>query len=213
MLIVGAKGFAKEVLEIFHQIGKVDDIAFYDDVNADIGNKLYNKFPILKSEKEVKVFFQKYGNEFTIGIGNSILRNKLHRKFVELGGSLVSSISKDVQIGNYGVQIGIGANILSKSIISNSVVIGICSLIYYNSIITHDCKIGDYVELSPNSILLGRVKIGSYTQIGANSTILPDISIGKNVIVGAGSVVTKNIPDNEIWIGNPAKFYKSNKNG
>lgn len=41
--------------------------------------------------------------------------------------------------------------------------------------------------------------------IGANATILPGITIGENAMIGAGAVVTKNIPPNETWIGNPAK--------
>lgn len=44
--------------------------------------------------------------------------------------------------------------------------------------------------------------------IGAGSIILPGVTIGANSIVGAGSVVTKNIPDNQIWGGNPAKYIK-----
>ena len=44
MLIIGAKGFAKEVLEIFHELNQLEDIAFYDDLNSDIGNFLYDKF-------------------------------------------------------------------------------------------------------------------------------------------------------------------------
>lgn len=44
--------------------------------------------------------------------------------------------------------------------------------------------------------------------IGAHSIILKGVTIGKNSIVGAGSVVTKSIPDNQIWAGNPAKFIK-----
>lgn len=45
--------------------------------------------------------------------------------------------------------------------------------------------------------------------IGAHSTILKGVTIGENSIVGAGSVVSKNIPSNEIWAGNPAKFIRS----
>jgi UDP-2-acetamido-3-amino-2,3-dideoxy-glucuronate N-acetyltransferase len=41
--------------------------------------------------------------------------------------------------------------------------------------------------------------------IGANATILPGITIGKNAMIGAGAVVTKDVPDGEIWVGNPAK--------
>jgi acetyltransferase-like isoleucine patch superfamily enzyme len=44
--------------------------------------------------------------------------------------------------------------------------------------------------------------------IGANSSIMKGVTLGENSIIGAGSVVTKNIPANEIWAGNPVKFIK-----
>ena len=44
--------------------------------------------------------------------------------------------------------------------------------------------------------------------VGANATIVCGHTLGKYSFVGAGSVVTKSIPDNEIWAGNPAHFIK-----
>lgn len=44
--------------------------------------------------------------------------------------------------------------------------------------------------------------------MGAHTIILKGVHIGKGAVIGAGSVVTKNIPENEIWAGNPAKFIK-----
>jgi len=46
------------------------------------------------------------------------------------------------------------------------------------------------------------------SRFGANVTILPSVIIGSNSEIGACSQVRSNVPDNEIWYGNPAKFYK-----
>ena len=76
----------------------------------------------------------------------------------------------------------------------------------------------DFHSLNPNSRLdpaMDRlntkkvgVKIENSAFIGAHSTILKGVNIGENSIIGAGSVVTKSIPSNQIWAGNPAKFVK-----
>jgi acetyltransferase-like isoleucine patch superfamily enzyme len=52
------------------------------------------------------------------------------------------------------------------------------------------------------------VRIGNNVFIGAFSLILKGVSIGDNSVIGAGSVVTKIVPENEIWAGNPAKFIR-----
>lgn len=55
------------------------------------------------------------------------------------------------------------------------------------------------------------VEIGNHVFIGAGSTILKGCSIGDRAVIGANSVVTKNVPPDEIWAGNPAVFIKKNK--
>ncbi len=64
---------------------------------------------------------------------------------------------------------------------------------------------GNY-EGAPIKIAPILIKEGAF--IGAGSYILKGVTVGKHSIVGAGSVVTKNIPDYEIWAGNPARFLK-----
>ncbi len=77
--------------------------------------------------------------------------------------------------------------------------------------IEDNVKIGYSCVLITNSIIdgkKGKIVLKKGCGIGANSTIMPNVTIGENSIVGANSLVTKNIPNNEIWFGNPAKFIK-----
>lgn len=208
MLIAGAKGFAKEVLEILHQNNDLEDLVFFDDVNDDVHGLLYQSYPVLKSLEEAEHYFKTTDQRFTIGIGNPALRTKLSEKFIKAGGQLTTVISATSEIGSYGVKIGEGCIIMGGARISNDVTIGRGTMVYYNSVITHDVEIGDFVEISPSVNLLGRAKIGNHCHIATGVTVLPDVKIGSNVIVGAGSVVIKDLPDNCTAVGVPAKIIK-----
>lgn len=208
MIIVGAKGFAKEVLEVVRELDQLKNLVFYDDISIDAPDRLFGQFPVLRNIEAAKEYFLKTDSRFTIGIGNPFLRKKLYDKFEAIGGVFTSTISPSATIGSFEVQINDGCNILPGAIFSNSTSVGKGCLIYYNSLITHDCCVNDFVEVSPGATLLGRCEVGFYSQIGANATILPDVKIGNNVIVGAGSVVTKDVPDNSLVVGVPAMIKK-----
>jgi len=208
MLIVGAKGFAKEVLEVLHQLNQIENLVFYDDVNSDIPDLLYNQFQVLRAKEAAADYFRTIDNRFTIGIGNPLLRSKLAYQFEQIGGVFTSTISPMAQIGHYENSIGNGCNIMTGTILTNDITIGKGVLINLNCTIGHDSILGDFVEMSPGVNVSGNCTIGAYSNIGTNAIILPKIIIGENVIVGAGSVVTKNVPSNSMVIGVPATLKK-----
>jgi maltose O-acetyltransferase len=81
-----------------------------------------------------------------------------------------------------------------------------------NSILSHNVTILCHDASSKRHTgyyKIGKVTIGCGTFIGAGTVILPGVNIGNNVIVGAGSVVTKDIPDNSVAVGNPARVIES----
>jgi UDP-N-acetylglucosamine acyltransferase len=89
----------------------------------------------------------------------------------------------------------------------------------YDSIIARGCKIGDNTYVCPRvmtnnldteKIQIGGAIIGENCFLGTNTVLHHGIKIGNNSITGTMSFVNKDIPDNEIWIGSPAKFYKKN---
>lgn len=212
MLIIGAKGFAKEVLEIISIDLQIEDdkIVFFDDISKDLPEILFGKYKILKSIEEVKLHFSLNDNIFALGLGQPHLRAKLLAKFIGLGGEPITLISSQAHVGSFDTTIGTGSSIMSGAKISNSCKIGKANLIYFNTVVSHDSVLGDYVEVSPSATILGRCKIGDYTSIGAGATILPDVVIGENVIIGAGSVVLKDVPSHSTVVGVPARVIKIN---
>ncbi len=68
-------------------------------------------------------------------------------------------------------------------------------------ILAHDAS----TKLATGYTRIGLVNIGNNVFVGAESIILPGVTIGNNVVIGAGSVVTRDIPDNSVVAGNPAK--------
>jgi len=203
MLIIGAGGFAKEVLSCLSEKER-KPVCFYDDVHDD-RLTLFSQFNVLKSEAEAKHYFETTETHFIVGIGGSQLRQELFHKFKTLGGQVATVVSPAAHLGGFEVELGAGTIILAGVNISNSVQIGQGSMIYYNSNITHDCKIGRYVEVSPGVQILGRVIVGDGVQVGAGAIILPDINIGAGAIIGAGAVVTKDVSSGETVVGIPAK--------
>ena len=51
-----------------------------------------------------------------------------------------------------------------------------------------------------------KITVKNGASIGANCTVLGGVVIGEKAMIGAGSIVTKDVPDEELWIGSPAQF-------
>lgn len=75
--------------------------------------------------------------------------------------------------------------------------------------VTHDGGTLLYRHLVPDLEITAPIVVGDYVYIGVRSIILPGVTIGDNCIIAAGSVVTKDVPDNSVVGGVPAKFIKS----
>ncbi len=74
---------------------------------------------------------------------------------------------------------------------------------------THDGGVGLFRKEYPGINVFGRIKIGNNVFIGSHSIFLPGVTVGNNVLIAAGSVISKDIPDNVVVGGVPAKVIKS----
>ncbi len=113
---------------------------------------------------------------------------------------------------NIGNNVGISCTAIfctTKITIGNNVRIGGNCVIYDTDF--HDLDTENRISKKEDkSFIISRpVTIEENVFIGAHSTILKGVVIGKDSIIGAASVVTKSIPPNEIWAGNPARFIRN----
>lgn len=89
-----------------------------------------------------------------------------------------------------------------------------CVISHYVRLLTHDFSLDRVSERMGNdsSMELKRVspiRIGDYAFIGLGVTLLPGIEIGDGAVIGSGSVVTRSVPSDEVWAGNPARRISS----
>jgi len=136
------------------------------------------------------------------------------------------NIGKNTKVWQYaiileGARIGENCNINAYCFIENDVVIGNnvtlkCGVYIWDGVIIEDdVFIGPNATLTndkyprskdyPDQFVKTIFKKGA--SIGANASVLCGITIGENSMIGAGSVVTKDVPANTIWYGNPAKHH------
>lgn len=74
---------------------------------------------------------------------------------------------------------------------------------------THDGGVRTFRKTVPGINVFGRITVGDNVFIGSDSIILPNVKIGNNVVIGSGSVVSRDIPDNVVAVGCPAKPIKT----
>ncbi len=138
-----------------------------------------------------------------------------------------TSIGAGTEIWQYcvvlpGAKVGGNCNINCFVFIENNVLIGNNVTVKSGVFIWDGITIEDNVFIGPNVTFANdkyprskqylekhdKTIIKKGASIGAAAAILDGITIGENAMIGAGSVVTKNIPDNELWVGNPARFVR-----
>lgn len=146
-------------------------------------------------------------------------KSKIYSGLCHLKSSFFFAISRLPMKGNkrltfvkMGVKIAkksrcfIGRNVTFDAVYPNHIIIG------DHVHITAGCVLlTHYLDVSKNGVKWlhdGNIVLEDGCFLGINTIITKPLTIGRNSVVGAGSVVTKDIPPNEVWAGNPAHFIK-----
>lgn len=168
----------------------------------------YYGYPILGTDDDLLTMKKRYQKIPLVIVPDlPLVRQKLYMIFKENGFHFETIISPDALISPSAL-IGEGSIVQGFCHISSHVRIGRFVRINSCANIMHESIVHDFTTIAPNAVILGRCTIGSGAYIGANATILPQHTIGNNTMIGAAAVVTKDVPNEKIMIGNPARPMK-----
>jgi len=204
--ILGAGAIARKTLNVYKELGKFTEIGGLIEENCERGDlKIHAKSVI-----DASIIHNLPKDTLFIGAMGSPKRKRWIEEIKGKGFNFDRVIHPSVIIGDF-VDIGEGCIIFPGVILSCDAKIGQHTTIDVGSTVGHDCKIGNFVTIGPGVNIAGNVTINDECWIGIGVKIINRVSIGKGSFLGAGAVVTKDIPENVLAVGVPAKPIKQIK--
>ncbi len=204
VVIIGAGGHGKVVLDILRAVGEHTIVGFLDADPALAGSRLrgvevlgsINLLPRLRQRKALGAI---------VAIGDGRVRVSYAQAVLADGLELISAIhpaavvSPSARIGR-NVVIAAGAVVAPDAIIADSVIVNT------HAGVDHECEVDEGAHLCPSVALAGKVHVGAGAFLGIGARVLPCLSIGERAIVGAGAVVIRDVPPGVTVVGVPAKI-------
>jgi sugar O-acyltransferase (sialic acid O-acetyltransferase NeuD family) len=210
VLIFGSSGHAYTIYDIITQIDDLQFIGFVDK-----SCKTSDKMTIGEDKDIIDICNRYNCYSGVIGVGDNSIRESINAEVNNTAKDFhfVTIIHPSAIVSKSSIYIGDGTVVMPGAIINQGTKIGKHCIINSGAIIEHDCNIGDFVSVAPNATLGGKVSIGNSSAIGIGATILHNIIIGSNTIVGAGSIVTRDIINDVVAYGIPAKMIRKRIKG
>jgi UDP-perosamine 4-acetyltransferase len=205
VLIVGAGGHGKVVLDILRAAREHSPIGFIDADTTLTGTRV-GGLPVFGPANQLPKLAKKAKGAI-IAIGDNRTRQSYAKMLVEQGFELISAIhptacvSGSARIGK-NVVIAAGAIVCAEANLCDSTIVNTAA------VVDHECEIGCAAHVCPTVALAGRVRIGEGAFVGLGAKVIPCITIGEHAIVGAGAVVIRDIPPHSTAVGVPAKVVK-----
>ena len=206
IIIVGAGGHGRVVLDILRASGEHEVAGFVDATPALAGQKVEG-LPVFGAANVLPKVRQQKIQGAVVAIGDCRVRQKYAQVLKEHGFQLANAIHPRAAVApstsmGENVVIAAGACVCAHASIGNSVILNT------SCVVDHECQIGQGVHVGPGAILGGRVRVGDEAWIGLGSNVIQCITIGRQAIVGAGATVIRDVPDRATVVGVPARVIK-----
>jgi len=200
VVIIGAGGFGREVLQYAIDIGRFEIKGYLDDRNP--GElRVPHGLPILGT---VAGYVPDPGEKFLLAVGNPATRSRIAARFLALGASFETIIHPKAYVSSTAT-IGVGCIVAPFASVGASAAIGDFSQVHFYASSAHDSVVGRFSALSPYAVVNGGSSLGEGVFLGTRATVNPMKAVGSHSKVAAGAVVYQDVPAWSLAAGNPAK--------
>lgn len=216
VVILGAGGFAREVLDVFEAANGAAPEPVWDVLGylveagfGEAGETILDR-PVLGSLD----WLTDHCDEVEVigGVGAPELRQRLVAEARRRGARFCTVVHPRAVLTRW-VTVGEGVVITAGCILTNQIRIGDHAHLNLDCTVGHDAVIGDFATLSPGVHVSGRVQVGTGAFVGTGANVIERVRIGSWSVVGAGAVVTQDVPENATAVGVPARVIATRESG
>lgn len=214
VIIIGGRGSGTVIAEAIKDANKkgFNDLqveGFLHNVNNP--GEFIDDTPVLGlySKEKIEYYYNK-GYKFIFSLHRIGGEEDMIKLFYDLGlkKSMLSTFIHPSAYVAGNVRIEEGVVIMPYVMISSGAYISMNTLIMTGATIGHNTRTEDFAHIASQAVVGSFINLGTGSNVGLNATILERKKLGKFSVLGMGGVLTKDIPDREIWVGNPARFFK-----
>lgn len=205
--ILGIGGSTPVFIDIAETCGyKIAGLYHY---NADKIGENDHGYPVLGSFEDL-YHSDIRGKMFLLSQGDMKIREAVTNKIKQLGGVIptlvhpTAIISKYAKISEEGVVIGANCIVQADSVIKSNAVL------WDMALVCHQTTIGNYCFVGPKALVGAHIDVKDFAFIGQDALLVSGKvgTMGANSLLGAGAVLTKELPNNIVAVGNPARVIK-----
>lgn len=212
VVILGGKGIGMIASSIIDRIGDAYVIGFLND-NVEIGTKIgkYKQIEIIGKTDDLWTYLKDDDTYVFIAYVGFKYEKKMYQRILSLNiptEKFYNVIDPSSVIPKDYCKVGNGVLIAPYSQLSPDATISDNCMLLANSFVGHDSFLDHFAHLATNAVVGADVHVGKMVHIGSNATIRECVKIGDYSIIGGGAVVTKDVPENAIVVGNPARVLR-----
>lgn len=208
VLLYGAGGHAAVVEAALLQGTDYYVAGIFDDVKP-AGTRLVHG-SVQGARPALLPYLQEGIRRAHVAIGDNAARHRIASELEALGCDLVTILHPRASI-EPGARVAPGSFVAVAAVVGARAVLGKGVIINTGATVDHDCVIGDFAHVCPGAHLAGSVIVGTGAVVGTGAAVIPGIRIGARAIVGAGAVVIRDVPDDVVVAGNPARVLHDNQ--